>query len=174
MSEIQKDDFLKSTAVKAAAGVILVSSAAGIGIGQALAHEGQKEDRQDSISADIFENEQQIDSIRKAIFESFEPQKQVGTVTLESGAALIDQAESVIIASVGADTWNDVKADKYDTLLISAKAVNETFPEEGATVSVVATELDNNPDNGYEYIVSLGSANTDTIPSPIQSDEVEN
>lgn len=114
-------------------------------------------------------------AVESLVQASYDADAYIGDFEITSGVAVIDQAEAAIKESVGEQAWQDARADKYTLLLDSAKSINTLFPAPGTKTYVVQLELDNNPDNGDEFIVTLGAPqgvhNADgTIPSPEQAD----
>lgn len=175
MSETPKDEkpFSLKKAGLIAAGVIgtagyLVTQAGVNAHNDAIQEQQARDEFQQSQEA----AEQRADTIRAAIEKQYDSSAVVGSFLAETDPTLIASAESILKESLGDEVYNDNIDRWYDDLLASAKIINaEYFPQPGETIHVVETDLDGNPDNGNEYIVTPapgGIASSDgTIPSPV-------
>lgn len=160
----------------AAAGLVI-----GLGVGGAgIAASNANSPEMDSPSANTAEAPQLTPDIVKALIEShYDQAAVVGEIKVVQGTDLLDEAEKIVADTLGEDVYKENKGHLYPFLReTSLYYTTQAGPHPGDIAHVLQGDWDNNPENGDEYIVIVGSdgltqSETNQIPSPSQIEPID-
>jgi hypothetical protein len=160
----------------AAAGLVI-----GLGVGGAsLAANNASSPEASSPSANTAEAPELTPDVVKALIEShYDQAAVVGEIEVVQGTDLLDEAEKIVVDTLGQDVYKENKGHLYPFLReTSLYYTTQAGPHPGDIARVLQGDWDNNPENGHEYIVVVGSDGlTETginqVPSPSQIEPAE-
>lgn len=134
-----------------------------------------------SPSANTIETPELTPDIVATLIEShYDKNAIVGSIEVVQGTLLLSEAEKIVENSLGQDVYKENKDHLYPFLRETAYSyTSEGGPHPGDIAHVLQGDWDNNPENGDEYIVVVGSdglieSGTNQVPSPTQIEPVEN
>lgn len=158
MSETQKSEFNMKRAGAIGAGIVAGTLLVGSTVGNAV----NQQEREDAAAEEVAKDEAYHGSIEAAVNAAYDRQSVVGEINVVQGTRLIDEAEAVLKNSLGDEVYKENRGHLYDYLLDSARLLN---PQPNDTMYVVEVDLDQNSENGAEYIVTNGSGGIIEEPS---------
>lgn len=161
------------------------AAAAGLALGVAggtliVAAEHANSPEVTSPSANTAEASMLTPDVIKTLIEShYDKEAIVGTIEVIQGTLLLDEAEKIVENSLGEDVYKQNKDHLYPFLRETAfNYTSAGGPHPGDIAHVLQGDWDNNPENGDEYIVVVGSdglieSGTNQVPSPSQIKPIE-
>lgn len=166
----EKPFFTPKKAALAAAG--LVAGTALVAAGQNANNANQLQDRKDAAAEAQAAEQAYHDSIEAAVNAAYDRKAVVGEIDVVQGTRPIDEAERIVKEALGEEVYKENRAHLYDYLQDSAQVyTSQGGPQPGEKLYVVELDMDSDPSNGNEYIVTDGSGGiieepVDEIPSP--------
>ncbi len=155
-----------------AAGAVITGVTA-VALGQNANNANHLQDRNDATAEEIAAEQAYHDSIEAAVNAAYDRKVVVGEINVIQGTVPINEAERVVIDALGEDVYKENRDHLYDYLQDSAQIyTSQGGPQPGEKLYVVELDMDSDPTNGNEYIVTDGSGGiieepTDEIPAPI-------
>jgi len=156
----------------AVAAGLIVAGTIGWTAGQNAHNANQLQDRKDEAAEEAVALEAYHDSIEAAVNAAYDRKAVVGEIDVIHGTRLINEAERILKETLGEDVYKENRDHLYDYLQDSAQIyTSQGGPQPGEKLYVVELDMDSDPSNGNEYIVTDGSGGIidepiDEIPAP--------